>query len=432
MPAYDIDSDQGEVDEVYFNGHKIGTLQGSDGTWQENEFTIPIEWVKFPTAKGSAITGQMQPPVAAENEIQINIDTKGEGWCASIDWAEIRLKAMAPLVLIHGIGANPQADWEEKPGVAKELASMGIPFEHRIEIGPNNTIFSRVDDKDKVIEGNATLLEREIYRIATSFGVQKVHIVGHSKGGLDSRGYLARNYHPEKVKVLSLYTLSSPHHGSVLADISVLARDKNLRLVEGGSVEAQEGDSEMKIFLKADSLLVFTAGGPQLPGLRDLQTNSAKDFNRETSIPDTVKFYTCGADADLDGDGNISDVEADPFFPPNIPFVFNRSEAATTAYHLLRDVSTVRFLVGTRERLNIFPFPPTQEDVNEVVRVRTTKQINDLAVTDTSSKLGNEQHFGPNRNDPSKLWLQKNHRNFKNPETMDKVLERIRTDFPVQ
>lgn len=43
MLAYDIDIDQGEIDEVYFNGHKIGTLQGSNGTWQENEFTILIE-----------------------------------------------------------------------------------------------------------------------------------------------------------------------------------------------------------------------------------------------------------------------------------------------------------------------------------------------------------------------------------------------------
>ena len=64
-------------------------------------------------------------------------------------------------------------------------------------------------------------------------------------------------------------------------------------------------------------------------------------------------------------------------------------------------------------------------------------QLNDLAVTDTSSKLGNEEHFipdperNPERRDPSKRWLDRNHRNFKHPETMDRVLERIRRDFPV-
>ncbi len=112
---------------------------GSNGTWQENEFTIPIEWVKFPTARG--VNGEK--PIAAENEIRVDIDTRGEGWCASIDWAEIRLKAMAPLMLIHGIGANPKAAWEEQPGVTKELTSLGIPFENKIVIGPNNNIFSR-------------------------------------------------------------------------------------------------------------------------------------------------------------------------------------------------------------------------------------------------------------------------------------------------
>lgn len=37
MPAYDIDLEQGEIDEVYFNRRKLDKpLQGSDGTWHEN------------------------------------------------------------------------------------------------------------------------------------------------------------------------------------------------------------------------------------------------------------------------------------------------------------------------------------------------------------------------------------------------------------
>lgn len=76
MPAYDIDLDQGEIDEVYFNGRKLDKpLQGSDGTWHENQFTVPIEWVKFPAARGE----NGQKPVAAENEIRIDIDTNNEG-----------------------------------------------------------------------------------------------------------------------------------------------------------------------------------------------------------------------------------------------------------------------------------------------------------------------------------------------------------------
>lgn len=76
MPAYDIDFSQGEIDEVYFNGHKLATpLQGSNETWNENSFTVPIEWVKFSTARG--INGEK--PIAAENEIRVEIDTTNEG-----------------------------------------------------------------------------------------------------------------------------------------------------------------------------------------------------------------------------------------------------------------------------------------------------------------------------------------------------------------
>lgn len=420
MPAYDIDFSDGEIDEVYFNGHKLGTLQGSDGTWYENQFTVPIEWVKFSAARGE----NGQKPTAAENEIQIDIDKNNEGWCAAIDWAEMRFKAMAPLLLIHGIGANPHEAWEILPGVTNYLASLGIPFEHNIQIDPNHRIFPTRNRQGQVIEpGNADALEREIRRVAQSFGVQKVHLVGHSKGGLDSRGYLARNYHPDEVRVLSLQTLSSPHHGSVLADASVLARDRDRRLMDG-PVVAPEGDEELKNFLYYDFWLVTVRRGPQLLGLADLQTKAMRDFNSDNTFPSDINFYSYGADSDLDGNGDINDAEADPFFPPSFPFVYNRAEAATTAYHLLRDVSTVRLVRDTRLRISFAPIGggAKEEEVNELVRFATSGQLNDLAVTDNSSKLGNEEHFGS---------FERNHRNIKDPATMDRVLEKIRRDFPV-
>jgi hypothetical protein len=129
MPAYDIDFAQGEVDEVYFNGHKLDKpLQGADGEWHENQFLVPIEWVKFPTKPGE----NGGKPVAAGNEITIGIDINAQGWCTAIDWAQVHFKAMAPLLLIHGIGANPEAAWKVEPGVTQYLTSLGIPFKHKI------------------------------------------------------------------------------------------------------------------------------------------------------------------------------------------------------------------------------------------------------------------------------------------------------------
>lgn len=116
MPSYDVDFADGEVDRVIFNGYLLPKpLQGSNGTWYENEFDVPVEWVKFPD-RGAAV-GEGFAPTPVENEIKIDIDTNEQGWCTAIDWAEVKLKAMAPLLLIHGIGANPHDAWEVLPGV---------------------------------------------------------------------------------------------------------------------------------------------------------------------------------------------------------------------------------------------------------------------------------------------------------------------------
>ncbi len=270
-----------------------------------------------------------------------------------------------------------------------------------------------------VIEpGNADALEREIRATAQSFGVQKVHLIGHSKGGLDSRGYLARNYNPDEVKVLSLHTISTPHQGSVLADISFEFRNRFFKPV------AQLGDHEMDTYLVSDYWFVEILGsiagqGPQLPGLADLRTEAMRDFNEDNAIPSEVKFYTYGADADLPTrDGNITVAEADPLLP-NIPFLFDAGEQGTVLYHLFRDVSTVTLIRREIPGTGIV----IQRDFGRVPT--TTPQLNDLAVTDTSSQHPSQrQHFGP-----SEAWLQRNHRNVKHPGVMDSILNTIRNDF---
>ncbi len=48
-----------------------------------------------------------------------------------------------------------------------------------------------------------------------------VHIIAHSMGGLDSRALIARNLHglSNSGRIASLTTLSTPHHGSPVADL---------------------------------------------------------------------------------------------------------------------------------------------------------------------------------------------------------------------
>lgn len=292
------------------------------------------------------------------------------------------------------------------------MTSLGVPFEHRIQLEPNGRI-----------DGNARQLAQRTAAIAQSFGVQKVHLVGHSKGGLDSRRYLSTFYNPEQVRVLSLHTLNTPHQGTVLADISFEARTRIPRPL------AVPGDVEMQTFLDVDGFVSTFRSlfqrGPQRPAIDDLRTGATRDFNLINPVPSEVKFYTYGADADLDHDGNITVDEAQPLLPHNdlaADFGFaplNANITGTVSYHLLRDVSTIY----VTER--VIP--------NEIIRIPTiSPQLNDLVVTDNSSKHPSQrQHFGSSGQWlESERWLQANHRNFKRPQTIDKLLERIRTDFP--
>ena len=66
-------------------------------------------------------------------------------------------------------------------------------------------------------DSNAEILKSTIDRILSETESEKVNIIAHSKGGLDSR-YLIWKYDYGD-KVASLSTISTPHHGAELADI---------------------------------------------------------------------------------------------------------------------------------------------------------------------------------------------------------------------
>jgi triacylglycerol lipase len=57
--------------------------------------------------------------------------------------------------------------------------------------------------------------------IHTKFPQGEIHIIAHSLGGLDSRQVIARNLNGLSVpgRIVSLTTLSTPHHGSPVADL---------------------------------------------------------------------------------------------------------------------------------------------------------------------------------------------------------------------
>lgn len=197
MPAFDVDfngSAPPERDRVTFNGHVVPTefLTGDDGVWKLNAFEIPIEWVNFP---GDPVTSPSM------NQIQIEIDTlsaPSERWCTAIDWASLSIEVARPHLLVHGIlsnGATWIGPW------TNGLEARGIPFD-TIDLGALDSITA-----------NAGKISAKVVQLQQRWGVNKVNIVAHSKGGLDSRHFAEYND-----AVARLTQIGTPNAGSPLAD----------------------------------------------------------------------------------------------------------------------------------------------------------------------------------------------------------------------
>ena len=75
MDVYDVDASSGEVDEVFVNGTKVGTLNGSSDTWGVNIFNIPIGVLK-----------------QGKNLVKVTIDKDNiSKWAVKVDWGIIKL-----------------------------------------------------------------------------------------------------------------------------------------------------------------------------------------------------------------------------------------------------------------------------------------------------------------------------------------------------
>ena len=73
MRALDVDEEQGEIDEVYINGHYLGHLTGANNVWSVSSFNINPAFL-----------------VVGDNLVQVDVDTSGDAtaWVTTIDWAQ--------------------------------------------------------------------------------------------------------------------------------------------------------------------------------------------------------------------------------------------------------------------------------------------------------------------------------------------------------
>ena len=107
-----------------------------------------------------------------------------------------------PIILAHGILMKQQL-FQAFKHIQKSLTEAGYH------------VYIANTDGVGTIENNAEQLKKQIEKILEKEGVEKINIIAHSKGGLESV-YMIENLSMAE-KVASLTTLCTPHRGSQLA-----------------------------------------------------------------------------------------------------------------------------------------------------------------------------------------------------------------------
>jgi pimeloyl-ACP methyl ester carboxylesterase len=222
MQVYDVDHENrecAEVDHLYINGSKLMVadtpvrLTSGNNTSDVLSFDVPISMLKFATDPGN--TGS-RPKSLNEIAIDVNVLECGIGgnagtrWQVQVNWATLAIKApIRPVVLVHGWTSNKDV-WRDDDHMVNLLATLGFPYAYPIDYENGTALTSRW----------IRLLQDEVDRVRTNFGVDKVSIIAHSRGGLIARLALEDTGFARKVD--ALVTLGSPHHGTTYGELSQL------------------------------------------------------------------------------------------------------------------------------------------------------------------------------------------------------------------
>lgn len=113
------------------------------------------------------------------------------------------------IVFVHGMGGNAQSWWDKKSDNYNYAYNSGY-----------RTAFVNFRDADGNpgdMWRNGSVLSKQLQQICNYYKVSKVNLICHSKGGVDSTSAIA-HYGANKY-VDKVFTISSPHWGSPLADL---------------------------------------------------------------------------------------------------------------------------------------------------------------------------------------------------------------------
>ena len=247
LPVFDVDNESAlqdcdydgeldhlaaEIDEVYFNGEKIGVLSGSNELWVKNTFELDISKLNLPTSPGEVSENLVQIRIDAGNEfVELSSGTIGcKKWAVEVDYVTLEYEVADPVLFLPGMGGSTSAF--NNSGYIQVVEDLGLPYliiEH-----------DHYPEKNACINNDAGSIKEfgvDILNAAKEFSEMyknnNFNLIAHSKGGLNARYfvYLTNDSHVlvengvmdgsvilKPMRVNSLVSHGSPFYGTILAD----------------------------------------------------------------------------------------------------------------------------------------------------------------------------------------------------------------------
>ncbi len=186
------------------------------------------------------------------------------------------LQGMYPIVLSHGLFGWGDTDSTALISIAKYWGGLDDYLR-----GQGAVVFAPTKTAAQSNEFRAQELKGKVLTFMAAGGYSKVHVMGHSQGGLDSR-YMVSNLGMSS-KISTLTTISTPHYGSPIADIVKSALPDWIEPFVSASLGVLT-----QILWGGDSQNPLAA-------LNSLSKEGLTAFNQYTPNSSTVKYFSYGS-----------------------------------------------------------------------------------------------------------------------------------------
>lgn len=169
-------------------------------------------------------------------------------------------KTKYPVLLVHGMGFRDRKIFNYWGRIPRELEKRGC------------RIFYGNQDANATVHDNAVMIKKSLEYSLEKSGSDKVNIIAHSKGGIDSR-YMISTLGEYK-KVASLSTVDSPHNGSETVDF--LMKFPDILVKTTGRItdlfmyiQGDRAPDSYRVFheLTTDYMKKFNAENPDISGV---------------------------------------------------------------------------------------------------------------------------------------------------------------------